>query len=62
MEDKEKEMSSKLQNLRAGLSTKRKCVSMKTNNFKIRRQNLKKQRPENPKGGIFMSGALQTLT
>ena len=33
MEDKEKEMSSKLQNLRAGLSRKRKGVSIKTNNL-----------------------------
>ena len=33
MEDKEKEMSSKVQNLRAGLSRKRKGVSIKTNNL-----------------------------
>ena len=38
MEDKEKEMSSKLQNLRAGLSRKRKGVFMKTNNLPNKKQ------------------------
>ena len=44
MEVKEKEMSSKLQNLRAGLCKKRKCVSMKTNNLPN-----KKAKPEETK-------------
>ena len=49
MEDKEKEMSSKLQNLRAGLSRKRKGVSMKTNNLpnkKAKSEETKTRKPE----------------
>ena len=49
MEDKEKVMSSKLQNLRAGLSRKRKGVSMKTNNLpnkKAKSEETKTREPE----------------
>ena len=49
MEDKEKEMSSNLQNLRAGLSRKRNDVSIKTNNLpnkKAKSEETKIREPE----------------
>ena len=53
MEDKEKEMSSKLQNLRAGLSRKRKCVSMKTNNLPNKKAKSEETKTRKPERGNF---------
>ena len=62
MEDKEQEMNSKLQNLKANLSRKRKGVSMKTNNLPNKKAKSEETKTGEPKGRTFMSGALQTLT
>ena len=53
-------MSSKLQNLRASLSRKRKGVSIKTNNLPNKEVKSEETKIRELKGGTFMSDALQT--
>ena len=62
MEDEENEMSSKLQNLGAGLSKKRKGVSTKANNLLNKKAKSEETETREPERRNFMSGALPTLT